>query len=83
MIVCSCNVLREKELREAAARLRAAPGGGVVTPGAVFRELGCRPRCGGCFSAVVPIIHGKAAPAQVSRGGKDVRINQEHEEKAT
>ncbi|NRG16174.1 (2Fe-2S)-binding protein [Rhizobiales bacterium] len=63
MIVCSCNVLSDKELREAASRLRNAPGGGVVTPGAVFRALGHRPRCGGCFSAVVPIIH-EAQPRQ-------------------
>lgn len=63
MIVCSCNVLSDKQLREAAARLREAPGGGVVTPGAVFRALGCRPRCGGCFSAVIPIIH-EAVPRE-------------------
>lgn len=62
MIVCSCNVLSDKELREAASRLRDAPEGGVVTPGAVFRALGCRPRCGGCFNAVVPIIHETKPP---------------------
>lgn len=65
MIVCSCNVLSDKELREAASRLRDAPGGGVVTPGAVFRALGHRPRCGGCFSAVIPIIH-EAGPKALS-----------------
>ncbi|MDN3721759.1 hypothetical protein QW131_27790 [Roseibium salinum] len=29
--------------------MRADPNGKVPTPGAVFRHLGCRPRCGGCF----------------------------------
>lgn len=74
MIVCSCNVITDAELREAAARLREANGGGVVTPGAVFRELGHRPRCGGCFSAVVPIIH-EVEPATGERpeGGAPAR----------
>lgn len=62
MIVCSCNVLTDKELRKAARELQSGPDRVVVTPGAVFRALGKRPRCGSCFSTVIPIIH-EEAPA--------------------
>lgn len=61
MIICSCNVLSDKQLREAAEEMRADPNGKVPTPGAVFRQLGCRPRCGGCFPAVIDIIHEKSS----------------------
>nr|WP_306141282.1 (2Fe-2S)-binding protein [Roseibium sp. MMSF_3412] len=61
MIVCSCNVLSEKQLREAAEEMRADPNGKVPTPGAVFRHLGCRPRCGSCFPSVIDIIHQKGS----------------------
>ncbi|MHA7774903.1 (2Fe-2S)-binding protein [Roseibium sp. M-1] len=61
MIICSCNVLSDKQLREAAEEMRADPNGKVPTPGAVFRHLGCRPRCGGCFPSVIDIIHQKSS----------------------
>ncbi|MES0880444.1 (2Fe-2S)-binding protein [Roseibium sp. SCP14] len=61
MIICSCNVLSDEQLREAAAEMRADPNGKVPTPGAVFRHLGCRPRCGSCFPSVIDIIHEKGS----------------------
>jgi len=61
MIICSCNVLSDKQLREAAEEMRADPNGKVPTPGAVFRHLGCRPRCGSCFPSVIDIIHEKVS----------------------
>lgn len=64
VIVCSCNVLTDKELRRAARELQSGPDGVIVTPGAVFRALGKRPRCGGCFKAIIPIIH------EESQGGQ-------------
>ena len=57
MIICSCNVLSDKQLKDAAEEMRADPDGKIPTPGAVFRKLGCRPRCGGCFPSVIDIIH--------------------------
>jgi bacterioferritin-associated ferredoxin len=62
VIVCSCNVLTDKELRRAARELQSGPDRVVVTPGAVFRALGKRPRCGGCFNTIIPMIH-EEAPA--------------------
>ncbi|WP_298822098.1 (2Fe-2S)-binding protein [uncultured Roseibium sp.] len=61
MIICSCNILSEKQLREAAEEMRADPNGKVPTPGAVFRHLGCRPKCGSCFPSVIDIIHKKGS----------------------
>ena len=69
MIICSCNVLSDKQLGEAAEEMRKDPNGKIPTPGAVFRHLGCRPRCGSCFPSVIDIIHKKGserASAQVS-----------------
>jgi bacterioferritin-associated ferredoxin len=61
MIICSCNVLSDKQLRDAAEEMRADPNGKVPTPGAVFRHLDCRPRCGSCFPSVIDIIHEKSS----------------------
>ncbi|MCR9056325.1 MAG: (2Fe-2S)-binding protein [Roseibium album] len=61
MIICSCNVLSDEQLRKAAEEMRADPNGKVPTPGAVFRHLGCRPRCGGCFPSVIDTIHDKGS----------------------
>lgn len=57
MIICSCNVLNDRQLRQAAEEMRQDPDGKVPTPGAVFRKLGCRPRCGNCFPNVIGVIH--------------------------
>lgn len=77
MIICSCNVLSDKQLREAAKEMRADPNGKLPTPGAVFRHLGCRPRCGGCFPGVIDIIHEKA-----SEQGQDAESTDAPEKKA-
>ncbi|MEP4029715.1 (2Fe-2S)-binding protein [Roseibium polysiphoniae] len=66
MIICSCNVLSDKQLRKAAEEMRADPNGKVPTPGAVFRHLGCRPRCGSCFPSVIDLIHEKGSEGIVA-----------------
>ncbi|MCG8408663.1 MAG: (2Fe-2S)-binding protein [Phycisphaerales bacterium] len=60
MIVCSCTVITDKELKQAAEAIKNEPGQGIVTPGAVFRYLGKRPKCGTCFPMIVHIIHAMA-----------------------
>jgi bacterioferritin-associated ferredoxin len=49
MIVCSCNMLRDSEIAQAAASqpLRVTQ---------VHACLGCRPRCGGCFATIKQIL---------------------------
>lgn len=51
MIVCSCNVISDTEIKESLqddTRPR--------TPAAVYRCLGCSPNCGRCFVTVRSII---------------------------
>jgi len=69
MLVCSCNRLTDHALGEAAQRLASAPSRRIVTPGAVFRECGARPRCGGCFPLVIEITHNAITGA--SEGGEN------------
>ena len=42
MIVCVCNAITEKEVREAARK-------GAQTPEAAYAILGCEPQCGCCL----------------------------------
>lgn len=57
MMVCHCNRLTDRALCEAARKLASEPDRQLVTPGAVFRACGVRPRCGGCFPLVVEVVH--------------------------
>jgi bacterioferritin-associated ferredoxin len=50
MIVCVCNVLREKDCRDAAA----APD--VRGTACVYRRLNCRVRCGACVATMKSIV---------------------------
>jgi bacterioferritin-associated ferredoxin len=56
MIVCVCNAIKEKDLREAARgqRERACD---------VYARLGRKPKCGQCLSFAQNIISLKAATA--------------------
>ena len=49
MIVCVCNRLTEKEVREAAKL-------GAATPEAAYATLGCEPLCGCCLHYAQDII---------------------------
>ncbi|MGP0059130.1 MAG: bacterioferritin-associated ferredoxin [Beijerinckiaceae bacterium] len=51
MIVCSCNVISESEIK-ASLQDEACPR----TPAAIYRCLGCSPHCGRCFATVRMII---------------------------
>ncbi|VTZ48333.1 BFD domain protein (2Fe-2S)-binding domain protein (fragment) [Methylocella tundrae] len=70
MIVCSCNVLSDSNIRSA-----LDPSNGHVcprTPGAVYKCLGCSPNCGRCFATVRKIINDTLAEhshAQAHEGG--------------
>jgi bacterioferritin-associated ferredoxin len=68
MIVCLCNALRERECREVAARPATRDAG------CVFRQLGCRVRCGACMETMREIVEhahmvrDQVAPAAVVQG---------------
>jgi bacterioferritin-associated ferredoxin len=47
MIICSCNVISDHDVREVAAS-QPAP----VRMSQLYRDLGCKPQCGRCRRAV-------------------------------
>ncbi|MBL4766162.1 MAG: (2Fe-2S)-binding protein [Rhodobacteraceae bacterium] len=57
MIICSCNIISDEEIRRAAAILRKDDPQCVITPGLIFKTLGRRPKCGTCIPNFVKIVH--------------------------
>lgn len=49
MVVCVCNVIREKDIREAARK-------GISDVETVYAHLGCEPNCCQCFPFAEEII---------------------------
>jgi bacterioferritin-associated ferredoxin len=49
MVVCICNVIREKDVQEAARN-------GARSARCVFRAAGCRPKCAQCVSHITESI---------------------------
>ncbi len=56
MVVCICNAIRERDVRQAAK-------GGAGCPSTAYRSLGCRAKCGQCFSFAREIIASERATA--------------------
>jgi bacterioferritin-associated ferredoxin len=52
MIICSCNVLTDHEIRGALAASEARPR----TAGQVYGCLGCSPQCGRCARSIKRIM---------------------------
>jgi bacterioferritin-associated ferredoxin len=55
-MVCICNALKERDVREAARE-------GAACPTSAYRSLGCRARCGQCISFAREIIAAERAIA--------------------
>ena len=49
MILCSCNAIRDTDLKDAARR-------GCPCPDSAFRSLGCQFECGSCRDHVEDLI---------------------------
>lgn len=49
MILCSCNVISDKHVREAYEN-------GARTPKAVYRYFGTKPNCGTCIASFVEAL---------------------------
>ncbi len=56
MIVCHCNVIRQSEIKGAIEDMRAKDPHCLLTPGAVIRNCGKRPNCGGCLPVFARLI---------------------------
>ena len=70
MLICSCSVISDRDIRAAVEWMRAADPLTVVTPGKVYRALGKRPDCGGCIAHFVAAIE-----CQVTTGVPDLKRN--------
>jgi bacterioferritin-associated ferredoxin len=56
MIVCLCNALRERDIREQAR-------GGARCEREAYRRLGCRPQCGQCLTFARQLVQAETAIA--------------------
>ena len=61
MIVCHCNVLTVEDIQGAVDELLTEMPLRVITPGLVYRRLGTRGRCCGCFPLAIDIIKERLA----------------------
>ena len=69
MIVCHCNVLSKAVITDAIEELVAADPYRLITPGLVYRTLGKRGKCCGCFPQVVGLIVKRLEEFQTSHPG--------------
>lgn len=69
MIVCSCNVLSDHQIREHLGGLEKP------TVGAIFRRVGCQPQCGRCAGNIAALVsEHRASGAGDCRGECDARL---------
>lgn len=73
MIVCSCNVLSEHDLRRAIGGLRGRDPRAVLTPGRVLHAAGRRIRCHGCLETLFEIIAAEDARRAAAQGAANRR----------
>lgn len=59
MIVCSCNVISDRDIEAAIIEIMSAPEPPLPTPGVVWRHLSSRMRCCGCAPLAIETIYDK------------------------
>jgi bacterioferritin-associated ferredoxin len=64
MIVCSCNVLSDRDVRETVTTRPDRP-----TVASVFRNMGCEAKCGRCVRSIVAIVDQHSAARLDESGG--------------
>jgi hypothetical protein len=68
MILCSCAVIRQEELREAIRSLHDANPAAPITPSRVYRKMGKSPTCMVCAPLLVRRIYRIANDVIVREG---------------
>ncbi|MEM7619833.1 MAG: (2Fe-2S)-binding protein [Pseudomonadota bacterium] len=61
MIVCSCNVITDQDIRQAVSKLNASQPNDMITISQVYKTLGQRPKCGSCLDNAIKIMLSEAA----------------------
>lgn len=59
MIVCSCNVISDRDIEEALLEILPQPNAPIPTPGIIYRHLRKRMNCCGCAPLTVETIYKK------------------------
>jgi bacterioferritin-associated ferredoxin len=59
MIVCSCNIVTDRDIEAALLEILSRPAAPIPTPGVVFRHLSKRMNCCGCAPLAVETIYRK------------------------
>jgi hypothetical protein len=68
MIICSCAVIRQDELRDAIRKLYKANPSAPITPNRVYRTLGKAPTCMDCAPLLTLRIYATAQEVIVAEG---------------
>lgn len=68
MIICSCAVIRQAELRDAIRALYRRNPGAPITPNRVYRALGKTPTCMDCAPLLTLRIYATAQEVIVAEG---------------
>ncbi|HMQ91952.1 MAG TPA: hypothetical protein PKA33_11185 [Amaricoccus sp.] len=68
MIICSCAVIRQEELREVTRKLYRSNPGAPITPNRVYRALGKSPTCMDCAPLLTLRIYATAQEVIVAEG---------------
>ena len=53
MIVCSCQVITDKDIHAAIDWMRSSDPAAIITPGKIYHALGKSMKCGGCVKLFV------------------------------
>lgn len=56
MLVCSCNIITEAEIKQVITDLLCDDPWQLIVPVQVYHEMGKRGRCCGCFPRLVDLI---------------------------
>src|SRR5690606_10296663 len=56
MLICSCNIITDKEIEQAIISLLDEDAWQLIVPSKVYHRLAQRGRCCGCFPNVVELI---------------------------
>jgi bacterioferritin-associated ferredoxin len=64
MIVCSCNVLSDRDVRDT-----VSAGADRPSVASVFRNMGCEAKCGRCVRSIVAIVDQHSAARLDECGG--------------
>ena len=56
MLVCQCNIISDREIRQVIRALLADDPWQIIVPAKVYRELDKRCKCAGCVPNVIDLI---------------------------